>query len=75
MGLERSLLHEKVANEERQRRLERFHAPNVRRLMQKKPPLASAGLLETLPATIMFCDLSGFTSYCENHSPEMVGKL
>ncbi len=79
MGLERSLLHEKVANEERQRRaLERFHAPNVvRRLMQEEASVGpTAGLfLETLPATVMFCDLSGFTSYCETHSPEMVGKL
>ena len=78
VGLERARLHEKVANEEKQRRaLERFHAPNVvRRLMQEANTEVSGGLfLETLPATVMFCDLSGFTSYCETHTPEMIGKL
>ncbi|MBL93323.1 MAG: hypothetical protein CMH56_16105 [Myxococcales bacterium] len=78
VGLERARLHEKVANEEKQRRaLERFHAPNVvRRLMQEANTEVTGGLfLETLPATVMFCDLSGFTSYCETHTPEMIGKL
>ena len=78
VGLERARLHEKVVNEEKQRRaLERFHAPNVvRRLMQETNTDTTGGLfLETLTSTVLFCDLSGFTSYCETHPPEMIGKL
>lgn len=81
VGLERSRLREHVAREERQRRaLERFHAPDVvRRLMMEENVPASArgdGLfLEQLTATVLFCDLSGFTRFCESQEPEVVGRL
>lgn len=81
VGLERSKLREHVAREERQRRaLERFHAPDVvRRLMMEENVPASArgdGLfLEQLTATVLFCDLSGFTRFCESQEPEVVGRL
>lgn len=82
VGLERSRLREQIASEERQRRaLERFHAPDVvRRLMMENtsaPAVArSDGLfLESLNATVLFCDLSGFTRFCEGNDPEHVGRL
>lgn len=84
VGLERARLREQITQEERQRRaLERFHAPDVvrRLMMQEKsaPSLAaveSDGLfLESLTATVLFCDLSGFTRFCEGHTPEQVGHL
>jgi adenylate cyclase len=79
MGLERTRLREEFANAERTKRsLERFHAPDVvRRLMME----SSAGVhrdglfLEPLTATVLFCDLAGFTTYCEAHEPEQVGRL
>lgn len=80
-GLDRSRLRDQIASEERQRRaLERFHAPDVvRRLMMEQDPSKSArhdGLfLESLNATILFCDLSGFTRFCESSTPEEVGKV
>lgn len=80
-GLDRSRLRDQIASEERQRRaLERFHAPDVvRRLMMEQDPAKSArhdGLfLESLTATILFCDLSGFTRFCESSTPEEVGKV
>lgn len=81
IGLERSKLRDQIAKEaETRRTLERFHAPDVvRRLMMQKNPndsLNSSGLfLENLTATVLFCDLSGFTTFCEGNSPEVVGKL
>jgi len=84
MGLDRSLLRDRIADEERTRRaLERFHAPDVvRRLMMEDTAGATAAakkgdglFLETLDATVLFCDLSGFTSFCESNTPEDVGRL
>ena len=82
MGLDRSILRDRIADEARTRRaLERFHAPEVvRRLMmeEKSSAISAKGdglFLETLEATVLFCDLSGFTSYCETHTPEQVGQL
>ncbi len=78
MGLERSKLREQIAREEQQRRtLERFHAPDVvRRLMMQDEQNRGHGLfLETMEATILFCDLSGFTRFCESNDPEAVGRL
>ena len=79
-GLDRSRLRDQIANEERQRRaLERFHAPDVvRRLMMEQDGTSARhdGLfLESLNATILFCDLSGFTRFCESNSPEVVGRV
>lgn len=77
MGLERSRLREQIAHEERQRRaLERFHAPDVvRRLMMEENPRGDGLFLESLIATVLFCDLSGFTRVCEQREPEAVGRL
>ncbi|MFZ9886296.1 MAG: adenylate/guanylate cyclase domain-containing protein [Myxococcota bacterium] len=81
VGLERSRLREHVAVEERQRRaLERFHAPDVvrRLMMEETAPVSARGdglFLEQLKATVLFCDLSGFTRFCESHDPEEVGRL
>jgi adenylate cyclase len=81
VGLERSRLREHVASEERQRRaLERFHAPDVvrRLMMEEDVPVAARGdglFLEELTATVLFCDLSGFTRFCESHAPEVVGRV
>lgn len=83
VGLERSRLREQIADEAQKRRaLERFHAPDVvRRLMMEDKaglagPARGDGLfLESLNATVLFCDLSGFTRFCERHAPERVGHL
>jgi adenylate cyclase len=80
MSLERSKLREQVAHAERQRSsLERFHAPDVvRRLMMDQGadgPVRDGLFLEPLTATVLFCDLSGFTTFCEHHEPEQVGTL
>ena len=78
MGLERSRLREQIEREEQQRRtLERFHAPDVvKRLMMQDTQSRGHGLfLETLEATVLFCDMSGFTKYCEAHDAESVGRL
>ena len=83
VGLDRSRLRDQIADEERQRRaLERFHAPDVvRRLMMEDKAIhekSSAGdglFLESLEATVLFCDLSGFTRFCENNEAERVGQI
>jgi adenylate cyclase len=81
VGLERSKLREQIASEERQRRaLERFHAPDVvrRLMMEENAPVAARGnglFLEQLTATVLFCDLSGFTRFCEGTEPHIVGDL
>jgi len=79
MGLERSRLREEFAAAERTRRsLERFHAPDVvrRLMMESSQGVHRDGLfLEPLTATVLFCDLAGFTTFCEHHEPEQVGTL
>lgn len=79
MGLERSRLRQEFAAAERTRRsLERFHAPDVvrRLMMETSQGLHRDGLfLEPLTATVLFCDLAGFTTFCEHHEPEQVGTL
>lgn len=79
MGLERSRLREEFAAAERTRRsLERFHAPDVvrRLMMESSQGVHRDGLfLEPLTATVLFCDLAGFTTFCEHHEPEQVGML
>jgi adenylate cyclase len=77
MGLERAKLEEEKEREEQNRRtLERFHAPDVvRRLMMQEQKHNTSLFLETLTATILFCDLSGFTAFCEDNSPETVGRI
>jgi adenylate cyclase len=79
LGIERARLKEKVAEEEALRMtLERFHTPEVvEKLMQKKEAHAATGglFLETITATVLFCDLCGFTSYCEMHSADEVASL
>ncbi|MDP2340494.1 MAG: adenylate/guanylate cyclase domain-containing protein [Deltaproteobacteria bacterium] len=79
MGLERTRLREEFANAERTRRsLERFHAPDVvrRLMMESSQGVHRDGLfLEPLTATVLFCDLAGFTTFCEGHEPEQVGML
>ena len=81
MGLERSRLREEIVQAERQRRtLERFHAPEVvrRLMMENHAPVSARGdglFLEPLTASVLFCDLSGFTSFCEAHDAEQVGRL
>jgi len=79
MGLERTRLREEFANAERTKRsLERFHAPDVvrRLMMESSTGVQRDGLfLEPLTATVLFCDLAGFTTYCEAHEPEQVGML
>ncbi len=79
MGLERTRLREEFAAAERTRRsLERFHAPDVvrRLMMDSSQGVQRDGLfLEPLTATVLFCDLAGFTTYCEAHEPEQVGML
>lgn len=77
-GLERAVLAEKVEREERTRRaLERFHAPDVvrRLMMQAERPRTDGLFIESLTATVLFCDLSGFTTFCETRAPEEVGLL
>lgn len=79
MGLERARLREQYAAAERTRRsLERFHAPRVveRLMMEHNAPIGARGdglFLEPLTATILFCDLAGFTKWCEAHDSETVG--
>ena len=77
MGLERARLREEFARAEATRRsLERFHAPDVvRRLMMGASPGHQELFLEPLTATVLFCDLAGFTSWCETHEAEAVGRL
>ncbi len=79
MGLERTRLREEFAAAERTRRsLERFHAPDVvrRLMMESSQGVHRDGLfLEPLMATVLFCDLAGFTTFCEQHEPEEVGTL
>lgn len=79
MGLERTRLREEFAAAERTRRsLERFHAPDVvrRLMMESSQGVHRDGLfLEPLTATVLFCDLAGFTTFCEHHEPEQVGTL
>lgn len=77
MGLDRAKLEEEKEKEEQHRRtLERFHAPDVvRRLMMHQQKDGKGLFLETLNATVLFCDLSGFTHFCENNNPETVGRI
>lgn len=81
MGLERSKLQEQYAAAERTRRsLERFHAPDVvrRLMMESNAPMGARGdglFLEPLTATVLFCDLAGFTKWCEANDAETVGKV
>lgn len=81
MGLERSRLREQFAAAERTRRsLERFHAPDVvrRLMMETSAPMSARGdglFLEPLTATVLFCDLAGFTKWCEAHDAEQVGRV
>lgn len=77
MGLDRAKLEEEKEKEEQNRRtLERFHAPDVvRRLMMQEQNEGKGLFLESMTATILFCDLSGFTNFCENHDPETVGRI
>jgi adenylate cyclase len=81
MGLERSKLQEQYAAAERTRRsLERFHAPEVvrRLMMESSVPMSARGdglFLEPLTATVLFCDLVGFTNWCEANDAEQVGNL
>ena len=82
VSFERSRLQEQVAEQEEQRKaLERFHAPEVvRRLIMQRQ--ADEGLrnrdgrfLEVVDATILFCDLSDFTRFCDAHDAEAVARL
>jgi adenylate cyclase len=81
MGLERSRLREQYAAAERTKRsLERFHAPDVvrRLMMESNAPIGARGdglFLEPLTATVLFCDLAGFTKWCEAHDAEQVGRV
>jgi adenylate cyclase len=81
MGLERSRLREQYAAAERTKRsLERFHAPDVvrRLMMETNAPVSARGdglFLEPLTCTVLFCDLAGFTKWCEAHDAETVGKV
>ena len=78
VGIERAQLKERVAEEEALRHtLERFHTREVvEKLMQKQAQLGGGGLfLEPIDATVLFCDLCGFTAYSEGHTAEQVGEL
>jgi adenylate cyclase len=78
VGIERALLKERVAEEEALRRtLERFHTREVvEKLMQKQAQEHGGGLfLEPITASVLFCDLCGFTSYCDTHTTEEVAEL
>jgi adenylate cyclase len=81
MGLERSRLREQYAAAERTKKsLERFHAPDVvrRLMMETSAPISARGdglFLEPLTSTVMFCDLAGFTKWCEAQDAETVGRV
>ncbi|MBI5495625.1 MAG: FHA domain-containing protein [Deltaproteobacteria bacterium] len=78
LGIERAQLKERVAEEEALRHtLERFHTREVvEKLMQKQAQEGQGGLfLEPINATVMFTDLSGFTSYCDRHTTTEVAEL
>lgn len=81
MGLERSRLREQYATAERTKKsLERFHAPDVvrRLMMESSAPMSARGdglFLEPLTSTVLFCDLAGFTKWCEAQDAETVGKV
>ncbi|MEW5854080.1 MAG: adenylate/guanylate cyclase domain-containing protein [Myxococcota bacterium] len=80
LGVDRARLKQKVAQQEALRQtLERFHTPEVvEKLMEKRASSdGSAPLLflETIQASVLFCDLCGFTSYAEKHTAAEVGAL
>ncbi len=81
MGLERARLREQYAAAERTKQsLERFHAPDVvrRLMMESSAPVSARGdglFLEPLTSTVLFCDLAGFTKWCEAHDAETVGRI
>jgi adenylate cyclase len=80
-GLERVRLEQEMAAKDRRRgALERFQSPEVIRwIMSRTAALPSDQLspleLEATEATVLFCDLSGFTEFCERNPPETVGQL
>jgi len=77
LGIERARLKERVAEEEAIRRnLERFHTPEVvEKLMQKQAEMGTGLFLEPITATVLFCDLVGFTSFCDKHTASEVAEL
>lgn len=78
LGVERARLREEAAREERLRRaLSRFHAPDV-----VEGVIARAAEqdrldphLEQAEATVVFCDIVGFTALAERASPDRLGEL
>ena len=61
--------------QEAQETYDRFGEHFVRRLLMEEEKRGHGLFLEPLTATILFCDLSGFTRFCENNDAETVGRL
>ena len=78
MGLERSRLHEAMAHEERLRRaLSRFHAPDVVDAVIAQDTTEGGPVSKLVPAeaTVVFCDICGFTSVAETVDPETLAEM
>lgn len=79
LGIERARLKEEMQEQEAlQRTLERFHTPEVvEKLMQRQAQGGGGNglFLETITATVLFCDLAGFTTYCDTHAAPQVADL
>ncbi|MDF1564315.1 MAG: adenylate/guanylate cyclase domain-containing protein [Deltaproteobacteria bacterium] len=78
MGLERSRLHEQMEKEERLRRaLSRFHAPDVVDAVIAQDATEGGPVSKLTPAeaTVLFCDICGFTSVAEGVDAETLGEM
>jgi adenylate cyclase len=79
LGIERARLREVAARAQQVRSLlSRFHAPDVIDDIVARGAEGADSVrprLEQATATVMFCDLVGFTRLCERLSPQKVGEL
>lgn len=59
--------HAALAEQARHLRLARYFSPQVAAALAEREPRPRRAI-----ATVLFCDVRGFTAYCEEHEPEEV---